>query len=141
MQIVKTLIALSLLSYGTATFAQHAEGDWPEPMKTSLTGQLMVDRFEISQTDNGDNVVTLDAIGWYGGDEKRLYIKTEGENQLNDGEPSELESAEILASQLIAPFWEVQAGLGLRGSVDSDVNREHYAVFSLFGLAPYRFEV
>lgn len=141
MQIINTLIGLSLLSYGSVTFAQHAEDDWPEPMQTSLTGQLIIDRLEISQTDNGDNVLTWDAIGWYGGDVKRAYIKTEGENQLNDGEPSDLESAEVLASHLIAPFWEVQAGLGLRGSLDSDVNREHYAVFSLFGLAPYRFEI
>lgn len=141
MKRVKTLTGLLLLGFASVVSAQHAEDDWPEPMKTSLTGQLMIDRLEISQTDNGDNVVTWDAIGWYGGDEKRLYIKTEGENQLNDGEPSELESAEVLASHLIAPFWEIQAGLGLRGSLDSDVNREHYAVFSLFGLAPYRFEI
>ncbi|EEF80752.1 MAG TPA: copper resistance protein B [Methylophaga aminisulfidivorans] len=141
MKRVKTLTGLLLLGFASVVSAQHAEDDWPEPMKTSLTGQLMIDRLEISQTDNGDNVVTWDAIGWYGGDEKRLYIKTEGENQLNDGEPSELESAEVLASHLIAPFWEFQAGLGLRGSLDSDVNREHYAVFSLFGLAPYRFEI
>lgn len=141
MKRVKTLTGLLLLGFASVVSAQHAEDDWPEPMKTSLTGQLMIDRLEISQTDNGDNVVTWDAIGWYGGDEKRLYIKTEGENQLNDGEPSELESAEVLASHLIAPFWEIQAGLGLRGALDSDVNREHYAVFSLFGLAPYRFEI
>ncbi len=67
MKRVKTLTGLLLLGFASVVSAQHAEDDWPEPMKTSLTGQLMIDRLEISQTDNGDNVVTWDAIGWYGG--------------------------------------------------------------------------
>tara|TARA_R110002153_G_scaffold18021_3_gene63040 strand:+ start:93112 stop:93861 length:750 start_codon:yes stop_codon:yes gene_type:complete len=135
------LIGWSFFCYSSVLLAQHAQDDWPDPMESMLTGQLMFDRLEISQTDNGDNVATWDMLAWYGGDEHRVYFKSEGENQLNDGEPTELERAEVLASKLISPFWEVQAGLGLRGSLDSDVNREHYAVISLFGLAPYRFEM
>lgn len=141
MKRVIALLSMPLALMASAVMAQHAKDDWPEPIKPYYTGQLMIDRLEISQNDNGDNVATWDMLAWYGGDETRVYFKSEGENQLNDGEPSELERTEILGSKLISPFWELQAGLGARGSLKSDVNLEHYAVVSLFGLAPYRFEM
>jgi copper resistance protein B len=141
MKSLPAFLSLSLALSSSVVLAQHAKDDWPTPIKPYYTGQLMLDRLEISQNDKGDNVATWDMLAWYGSDETRIYFKSEGENQLNDGEPSELERAEVLASKLILPFWEAQAGLGARGSLDSDVNLEHYAVFSLFGLAPYRFEM
>lgn len=130
---------LALLS--SSVLAQQNKDDWPKPISPYYTGQLMFDRLEISQNDNGDNVASWDMLAWYGGDEMRAYFKSEGDNQFNDGAPSELERTEILGSVLISPFWELQAGLGARGSLKSDVNLEHYAVVGLFGLAPYRFEM
>ena len=82
-----------------------------------------------------------DMIAWYGGDTYRLYFKSEGENKQDDGEPTDIERAELLGSKLIAPFWEVQAGLGTRGTLTSESNMENYAVISLYGLAPYQFEM
>ncbi|HDY84683.1 hypothetical protein LCGC14_0786370 [marine sediment metagenome] len=142
MNILKIVIGWSICCFCSVLFAedrQHDNADWPAPMASMLTGKFMVDRLELSQTDSGANVATWDVLAWYGGDEHRVYFKSEGQNQLNDGEPTDLESTEALVSTLISPFWEIQAGLGLRGPLDSDVSREHYAVFSLFGLAPYRF--
>lgn len=134
-----TLLTITVMS-ATAT-ADHAEEHWPEPVKSYRTGQVMFDRMEFTRTNNNENLIVWDMLAWYGGDRNRVYFKSEGENKQNDGEPTELESTELLASQLIAPFWEIQGGVGLRGSMASDADREHYLVLSLFGMAPYRFEM
>lgn len=122
-------------------FAGHAEDDWPEPVKPYRTGQVLFDRLEVTRTDNDESLIVWDMLAWYGGDRNRIYFKSEGENQKDDGEPTELESAEVLASRLITPFWELQGGIGTRGSLASGANRENYFVISLFGVAPYRFEM
>ena len=122
-------------------FAGHAEDDWPEPVKPYRTGQVLFDRLEVTRTNNDESLIVWDMLAWYGGDRNRIYFKSEGENQKDDGEPTELESAEVLASRLITPFWELQGGIGTRGSLASGANRENYFVISLFGVAPYRFEM
>lgn len=141
MRKLKVVICLTLAGMSAPLFAGHAEDDWPEPVKPYRTGQILFDRLEITRTDNDDSLIVWDMLAWYGGDRNRLYFKSEGKNERGDGEPSELESAEILASRLIAPFWEMQGGLGIRGSMASGADRENYLVFSLFGTAPYRFEM
>ncbi|PHS76299.1 MAG: copper resistance protein [Porticoccus sp.] len=141
MRILKIVIYLTLAGMSAPLFAGHAEDDWPEPVKPYRTGQILFDRLEITRTDNDESLIVWDMLAWYGGDRNRLYFKSEGKNERGDGEPSELESAEILASRLIAPFWEIQGGVGTRGSMASGADRENYLVFSLFGTAPYRFEM
>ena len=135
------LMSLSLAGMSVPLFAGHAEDNWPEPIKAYRTGQLLFDRLEITRTENDENLIVWDMLAWYGGDRNRIYFKSEGENRSDDGEPTELESVELLASRLIAPFWEIQGGAGTRGSVASGADRENYLVFSLFGMAPYRFEM
>ena len=102
---------------------------------------ILFDRFEYTRTDDNENIGVWDMVGWYGGDTYRIYFKSEGENKQNDGEPTDIERAELLASKLIAPFWELQAGLGTRGTLTSESNMENYAVISLYGVAPYQFEM
>ncbi|AFI84633.1 copper resistance protein B [Methylophaga nitratireducenticrescens] len=132
---------LVFIGMSTTVSADHAEDHWPEPIESYRTGQVLFDRLEFTRTDNNENLIVWDMLAWYGGDTNRVYFKSEGENKQNDGEPTELESTEVLASRLIAPFWEIQGGVGLRGSMASDADHEHYLVFSLFGMAPYRFEM
>lgn len=141
MENVKVVLSLVLAGMSGPLLAGHAEDDWPEPVKPYRTGQVLFDRLEVTRTDNHDSLVVWDMLAWYGGDRNRIYFKSEGENQRDDGEPSELESAELLASRLIAPFWEIQGGVGTRGSMASGADRESYLAFSLFGTAPYRFEM
>ncbi|WP_339777450.1 copper resistance protein B [uncultured Methylophaga sp.] len=136
---IMTMLVFTGMS--TTVSADHAEDHWPEPIESYRTGQVLFDRLEFTRTDNNENLIVWDMLAWYGGDTNRVYFKSEGENKQNDGEPTELESTEVLASRLIAPFWEIQGGVGLRGSMASDADREHYLVFSLFGMAPYRFEM
>jgi copper resistance protein B len=141
MRKLEIVVSLVLAGVSGPVWAGHAEDDWPEPVKSYRTGQILFDRLEVTRTDNDEDVLVWDMLAWYGSDRNRIYFKSEGENQKDDGEPTELESAEVLASRLIAPFWELQGGIGTRGSLASGAERENYLVFSLFGVAPYRFEM
>lgn len=141
MRKLNIVVPLVLAGLSGPVCAGHAQDDWPEPIKAYRTGKVLFDRLELTRTENSDDLVVWDMLAWYGGDRNRVYIKSEGENQQDDGEPSDLERTELLASHLIAPFWELQGGVGTRGSTASEQNREDYLVISLFGVAPYRFEM
>ncbi|MFE8069970.1 copper resistance protein B [Marinobacteraceae bacterium S3BR75-40.1] len=124
-----------------AVLAGHAGSDWPEPVKEYYTGSVLFDRLEVARTENDDNRAVWDMLGWWGGDSHRLVFKSEGENTQNDGEPTDLESAELLYGYRLTPYWSLQAGLGTRGELSSDADLENYAVVSFMGLAPYWFEM
>ena len=121
--------------------AGHAEEGWPEPVKEYYTGQVLFDRLELTRTDEEENVAVWDMMAWYGGDYHRFVFKSEGENIQDDGEPTDLEKAELLYGYLMSPFWSFQAGVGTRGSLSSNASMENYAVVSFMGLAPYWFEM
>jgi copper resistance protein B len=134
-------IALWFTVFCVSTQAQETPANWPQPVEESYTGRILFDRLEYTRTNHQENIGVWDMIGWYGGDTYRLYVKSEGENKQDDGEPTDIERAELLASKLVLPFWELQAGIGTRGSLSSESNMENYAVFSFYGLAPYQFEM
>lgn len=77
---------------------------------------------------------------WIGGDYTRFWIKVEGE-QSTVGAEGEWEG-QLLYSRLIAPFWELQGGVGVE-TVSGEGVRETRGllVMGLEGLAPYWFEV
>lgn len=83
----------------------------------------------------GENgpVGTWDFDGWIGGDDNKLWLKSEGENA--DGK---MEKAEFWAlySRNIATFWDAQAGL----RYDTQPSGTPYLVLGFEGLAPYYFE-
>lgn len=84
--------------------------------------------------------VAFDASFWIGGDYTRFWVKAEGD-RATVGSGGELE-AQLLYSRLIAPFWELQAGLGLeRVSGEGQSRTRGIAIVGLEGLAPYWFEV
>ncbi|MEM1262267.1 MAG: copper resistance protein B [Pseudomonadota bacterium] len=83
-----------------------------------------------------DDELGWEAQGWIGGDEHKLWLKTEGE--LDD--ETTLASAEwqALYSRAVHSFWDVQAGL----RVDPEPGPTRYfATLGVQGLAPYWFEV
>jgi copper resistance protein B len=140
--IILSLVAASMATLLSSAYAQEAPpSDWPEPVVDYYTGTVLFDRFEYTRTDDDENVGVWDMVSWYGEDIYRVYFKSEGENKQNDGQPTDIERAELLASKLITPFWELQAGLGTRGTLSSESNMENYAVISFYGLAPYQFEM
>ncbi len=78
-------------------------------------------------------VASWDFDGWYGTDENKLWLKSEGEN--SDGT---LEKAEFWAmySRNVSTFWDVQGGI----RHDIQPHSTSYAVLGVEGLAPYFFE-
>lgn len=96
---------------------------------------LMTDRFEFTQHDNKD-MLQWELQGWIGKDEHKLWLKSEGERDL-DADDTEAAELQLLYSRAIAPYWDVQAGLR---HDDGDAGSVSYAAFSLLGLAPYWFE-
>ena len=83
----------------------------------------------------GDDGYLWDVQGYYGGDLDKFWFKSEGEGSF--GEP--LESAEIQAlySRVIAPFFDIQAGV--RQDLTGPAHTQ--AVIGVQGLMPYMFEV
>jgi copper resistance protein B len=87
---------------------------------------------DVGGSDNGA-VAAWDFDGWIGGDDHKLWLKSEGERA--DGT---LESAEFwtLYSRNVATFWDTQIGL----RHDTQPQSTSYVVFGAQGLAPYYFE-
>ncbi|WP_136246830.1 copper resistance protein B [Halomonas borealis] len=129
-----------------ATVAQAEDGydapaEWPSPVVEHLRGSLLVDRLEYARPDEGDDALVWDFQAWYGGDVNRLYLKGEGENVQGDGEDAEFESLDLLYSRLIAPFWELQGGIGYQGGIATDDHlKRYFGVINLLGVVPYRLE-
>jgi len=83
--------------------------------------------------DEGSNVGSWDLDGWYGNDNNKLWLKSEGEIANGDIEHAELWA---LYSRNIRTFWDAQ--LGLRQ--DFEPQSHSYLVAGVNGLAPYFFE-
>lgn len=139
------MAAMAALTFATQVNAEDgydAPPGWGAPMTEHYFGTFLFDRLEYTWTDNNEEAVVWDFQGWYGGDFHRVYIKGEGENVQGDDEDAEFESLDLLYSYLIADFWELQGGIGYQGGIASNDHPERtFAVLSLLGLVPYRFEV
>jgi len=122
---------LFLLAGATVFFSplKAAEGD-PQ------ISQVLIDRLEY-QTNEGNEAITWDAQGWYGGDAERVWLKTEG-SYLLDSDRLEEAELQLLYSRAIARFWDLQAGI--RQDFRPNPTRT-YGVFGVQGLAPQWFEV
>lgn len=92
-------------------------------------------RFEADAGENRDNesVSNWNLDGWIGGDNNKLWLKSEGEVVSNNTERSENWA---LYSRNIATFWDAQAGL----RYDEKPASTSYFVAGFTGLAPYHFE-
>ena len=89
---------------------------------------------EAVKNDSSESGFAWDGHGWIGGDYNKFSWKTEGETH-----EGELDEAEVRAlySRLIAPFWDLQAGV----RYDFEPEGLAYATIGVSGLAPYLFEV
>lgn len=93
------------------------------------------DQLEYRASD-GEDALSWEAQGWFGGDYHKLWVKTEG-NDLIDGPVTNAE-LQLLYSHAITAFWDLQAGI--RYDARPDPSRG-LAVLGIQGLAPYFFEV
>ena len=127
---------------GTVTLPSLAErSGWPSPTADSETyGFLLFDNFEL-QNGKGPGALRWDVLGWRGGDVHRFWFKSEG-RQLNSSKPGSEYEVQALYGKLIAPFFDLQAGIRLDQRVERNAKPARaYAVLGLQGLAPYRFDV
>lgn len=81
----------------------------------------------------GENIAAWDLDGWYGNDNDKLWLKSEGEITGSKTEHAELWA---LYSRNIGAFWDAQIGLR------QDFNPQSHSYFAagFNGLAPYFFE-
>lgn len=128
------------------TFAQHnhnndnnSESDFGEPINDNqIFYYLLFDQLEY-QVNDSQNIFNWDITGWVGGDYQKLWIKTEGDVSLDDGNgEAELQ---LLYSKQISPYWDLQAGLRYDQLYGDKGNSRGFAVIGVEGLAPYFFEV
>lgn len=121
--------------------APHITQGWAPPVEDRMRfNYVLFDRLEYSSGDSPD-AFSWDMQGWYGGDRSKFWWKTEGTEQLSSRNQGEGE-IQALYSRLVAPFWDVQAGLRYDRTWRSGSDRDHvFLVLGLDGLAPYWFEV
>ncbi len=142
-------LVVMLLGLSQPVMARHAADGYFDPAEMAkvraalakshgdqIHSLIMAERFEI-QTNDGDSLTVWEGHGWIGGDEQRLWFKTEGEYENDD---SGFEEAELQAlySRAIRPFWDLQ--MGLRHDFKPEPTRS-YGVIGVHGLAPYWFEL
>lgn len=134
------LTGLSLL--GASLGVVGAPPGWPEPVEDNMVfSRFLLDQFEYRFNRDAQNTLNWDFQGWVGTDYNKLWVKTEGADVRAAGAGAEGE-LQVLYSRMIAPFWDLQAGLRYDrlygGAADQD---RSFAVVGVQGLAPYRFEL
>lgn len=115
-----------------------AEEILPQPKEDEQLYSFLL--FDLLEYQGGKNLNQLrwDVVGWAGGDYNRLWFKTEGDTDA-DRATAEFQ---LLYGRLIAPFWDLQAGIRhdrIYGSGSADART--FAVIGVQGLAPYWFDV
>lgn len=85
---------------------------------------------DAGESRHGESVAGWDLDGWIGGDNHKLWLKSEGEVSDHDTESSETWA---LYSYNVDTFWDVQAGV----RYDNRPTSTGYFVTGFTGLAPY----
>lgn len=119
---MRTMVAVAVL-FVSSPAAVHAQ----EPFLF-----FMGDRVEYVEHEGS---WLWDMQGWYGNDEYKLWLKTEGEH--DDGDTAEAD-LQLLYGRPVSAYWDLQ--LGLRHDIEPS-NGGIYAVIGLQGLAPQWFEI
>lgn len=89
---------------------------------------------ELEKQDNDEKNIAWDTNMWMGYDLDKLYFYTEGEKP--NGGSTESEN-QLVYSKAIAPYWDVQFGVGYD---KTEADSQTWGVVALQGLAPYFFE-
>ncbi|CAA6803761.1 MAG: Copper resistance protein B [uncultured Sulfurovum sp.] len=99
-----------------------------DPLYTKVT----LDEFEYQGND--EKSFSWDSNIWIGYDMNKIYLYSEGEKAEDGSAESE---NQLVFSRAIAPFWDVQFGVGYDKTADDS---QTWGVVSLQGLSPYYFE-
>jgi copper resistance protein B len=114
---------------------------WPSPTADDATySYALFDLLEYQRTRSVD-ALRWDAVGWWGGDTRRVWFKSEGTHYFSSRAGGEAD-VQVLYGQLIGPFFDVQAGLRYERHDEGRRKPSRvFAVLGLQGLSPYRFNV
>lgn len=127
---MRSMIINSLVITSVMVAAQAYAAGADDPLLT----MIQVDQLEKRDASSGEPLV-WDIQGWAGYDLKKIRFKTEGERTGGETESAELQ---LLYSQAIASYWDIQAG------VRHDFYprpEQDWAVIGVQGIAPYYFEI
>jgi copper resistance protein B len=122
-------VSILLLIWSQAIFAADTQGSDMSHLSTFHAFKLQTDYGE----GRDDFIGRWDLDGWIGSDERKIWLKSEGDNVAGTTERSETWT---LLSQNIATFWDAQAGFRYDNKSESTA----YFVMGFNGLAPYFFE-
>ena len=113
---------------------------WPSPVSDNAHySYILLDLLEFQRIRN-INAVRWDAVGWFGGDSNRLWIKTEGE-QYSSSRTGGQWDVQVLYGKLIRPFFDLQGGVRYEKHFESNNPQRVFAVIGLQGLTPGRFDI
>lgn len=120
----------------------QADNEWPSPVEDNqLFGFFLFDQLEYRVNDGASNSVRWDAQGWYGGDNDKVWFRSEGESTTSGASATDAE-LQLLYSRMVAPFWDVQVGARYDTLSGSGPDRSRWlGVVGFQGFAPYRFDV
>ena len=125
---------------GAAGPAVSKDPTWPNPVSDNVRySYVLLDLLEFQRI-RSINAVRWDAVGWFGGDNNRLWIKSEGEQYSSSRTGGQWE-AQALYGKLIGPFFDLQAGVRYEKHFESNNPQRVFAVIGLQGLAPGRFDI
>ena len=135
-----TLVALLALTGPMPADAKEASSPAASATTTDdkIHGFFLMDQLESRFALTGSDSLQFNGFGWLGGDYNRIWIKPEG-TKVYDG-PWEDVDFQLLYGRLIAPFWDLQAGVRYF-QPSSDGPARASAVLGVQGLAPYWFDV
>lgn len=119
-------ILITTVIVGLTSMAQAGMGD--DPLFTKVTIA------QLEQQNNDEKNIAWDVNGWVGYDLDKIYLYSEGEKPKDGSSESE---NQLVYSKAIAPYWDVQFGVGYD---KTETDSQTWGVIALQGLAPYFFE-
>lgn len=149
MRLAVRVIAPLMLMTGVAAQAADAlpgstsraeRNGWPQPTADNANYAYIVSELLEYRQSRAIGAIRWDVFGWYGGDINRVWVKTEGSQDVSGGY-GEREGT-LLYGRLISPFFDFQAGLRFANrSLPAGNQSRTYAAIGVQGLAPYRYSL
>jgi len=98
---------------------------------------VLVDRLEWQQTSE-DHALAWDAKAWFGHDDNRLWLRSEGKGEPPEHGRIEHSDIEALWGKPVSSWWDVL--FGVRHDFEPSPSQT-WAAIGVQGMAPYKFEV
>ena len=133
-----TSTARALLPCAFALLVAGSSPDAAVAQENRIDSFVLIDQLEYFVNTQGTNALRFNAQGWVGGDYNRLWVNTEG-TRVDDGKLEDTD-VQLLYGRLIAPFWDLQAGVRYFHPKSGGLSRAS-GVFGIQGIAPYWFDV